>query len=105
MIIPGGINFGPFSGELTTDQLTENDVDIVRKVQGIEVTFGSIMDSAAVEYEGERYQPVLHPCGRAHWDQASDLRMLRAQPEGQQGTERQSTHKDGAAPSLQGLQR
>ncbi len=49
----GGASFGPLGSELAVKQLTENDVDVVRKSSGVEKAEGILYKTAKVEFENK----------------------------------------------------
>ncbi len=53
IITPGGLFFGPTAGDISTAVITEDDVKIIRDVDGIEKAYGIINENTRVEYEGE----------------------------------------------------
>lgn len=51
-ISPGGGGFGgPESSGLVADKLTDHDVDVVRRVKGVDYAIGVMMKTARVEYD------------------------------------------------------
>jgi len=60
LIVPGGVNFGPFSSGLTTAKLTEDDLNVVRKVNGVDVALAGINSYANIVFGREAIDvPVI----------------------------------------------
>lgn len=53
MITPGSGSFGPTGSALAIGQLTEEDLNVVKKVKGIDLAAGVLTKSAKIEYKDE----------------------------------------------------
>lgn len=53
MIMPGSGQFGPEGGSLSSGIMTEDDVDVVRKVRGVDVATGTISKTGQVKFKDE----------------------------------------------------
>jgi len=53
MVTPGSGEFGPGGGELYPGKLTIDDLDVVRKVRGVDIATGVVVKSSSVESDDE----------------------------------------------------
>lgn len=53
MITPGSGSFGPTGSALAIGQITEDDLQVVKKVKGIDLAAGVLTKSAKIEYKDE----------------------------------------------------
>lgn len=53
MITPGGGNFGPQGGDMSVGQMTEEDLSVVRKTKGVDVSTAYISKSSKVKFKDE----------------------------------------------------
>jgi len=63
IITAGGVSMGPFGSDLAVAELTEKDVDVIKKVRGVEYVIGMLFHQAKISYNDEvEYKNVAaHP--------------------------------------------
>lgn len=54
MVMPGGAAFGPPGSDLAVTKLTESDLDVIKKVRGVDKATAIFGESAFVEFKGEK---------------------------------------------------
>ena len=52
-VTAGGTNLGPLGSELTTAKLTDKDIEVIKRVSGVENVFGVLVQTARVDFRKE----------------------------------------------------